>query len=217
MLKENLIKIYSKYLILFSILLFSLSSCTYNEINNLLKEAEFYSNKYLVQNNIIDSDDIIIEDYKYFKIIMDELYNQRMNMTNRQGSKYTSILNRFNKFNYSYFDDIGTIITKTKDDVTIKVGLVIAYNIFDHIVYVELKTRKLDIINLIKEYFLTKNINDINPVNEINIRNELLEIINDIILGTDKAKRILFTMLEPTESTYSQPDYANENGTIIWK
>jgi flagellar FliL protein len=99
---------------------------------------------------------------------------------------------------YSMFTAIGPIRTRTKDaePYSIAVDMVIAYDYNDTAATAELTARVHSLIDFVRAYFNSKLANDLQPENEVKLKQEIIEILNTKFFDTAKARMILFRQLD---------------------
>lgn len=96
----------------------------------------------------------------------------------------------------SYFTELGQLRLSTKPDKNDKSTIIILtplieYDSNNRIFYEELDTKKLQISQIISNYFTSKSINEIKQKNEHAIKSDLLTSINSI-LALGKIEKIFF-------------------------
>ncbi|MBQ7881829.1 MAG: hypothetical protein IJ312_03860 [Treponema sp.] len=96
----------------------------------------------------------------------------------------------------SYFTELGQLRLSTKPDKNDKSTIIILtplieYDSNNRIFYEELDTKKLQISQIISNYFTSKSINEIKQKNEHAIKSDLLASINSI-LALGKIEKIFF-------------------------
>jgi flagellar FliL protein len=95
---------------------------------------------------------------------------------------------------YSYYMDIGPITTKTMDEQN-RIFTVIMFFAFDRndtVTSSELSSRQIELREFVKLHLSTKYAEEFYPINEMKLKNELMEIINTLFLNTGKIKRVFF-------------------------
>jgi len=100
---------------------------------------------------------------------------------------------------YSFFTEIGSITTKTKDinsNFTVKVEMIIGYSIGDDITEKELNTKKDLIRDFVNNYFSEKYKSELMPEYEEELKKEMLKIINTSILNSGRVRIIIFNQLD---------------------
>ena len=98
-----------------------------------------------------------------------------------------------------WYTTLGIIKTQTNDDfpANVIVSLVLGYKKDDKTVIAEITDKKIYIQNYIKQYFMEKSLEEINPQNEELILTELVAGINNILINCDtKIKTARFMQLE---------------------
>ena len=202
-------------IVIASFVMFCFFSCSNSEIDKLLNDAETLINRYNVET---------LKSQTNFESIIDELDKKSENMSAYQLNKYLSILTKvveatknsnvsFNfKFmsnspyigsrpEYSFYDDLETITTNTKDTVNhnIIVKIVIGFDKDDNNSINEFNSKKMQIQDFLKNYFSEKYASDLSPDKESHIRREIMENLNIRFLETARVRTILFNQLDVLE------------------
>jgi flagellar basal body-associated protein FliL len=101
---------------------------------------------------------------------------------------------------YSYYDEIGQIITKTNDDedYAVIVEMFLGYLSEDQDAQEELAAKRRILRNFCRTYFSTKSRTDLFPGNEDAIKREIRELINSQYLDKGEIKMVLFNRLDVT-------------------
>jgi len=196
--------------------LFLLFSCGSNEIDQLLNEADLYLNRNYFNNNISKN---------RFENVMDELDKRSNDMSLRQLEKYVQIMTKvvdlakysnihFNFKNqsdspyvgripeYSYFDGIGRITTRTRDFpivYNVTVEMIIGYDLNDQNANNELINRKDELNDFVRRYFSGKTADELAPEKEEQMKAEIREMLNTRFFDTARARIILFNRLDVME------------------
>ncbi len=107
-----------------------------------------------------------------------------------------NVSSEINQNQKSYFTELGQLRLSTKPDKNDKSTIIILtplieYDSNNRIFYEELDTKKLQISQIISNYFTSKSINEIKQRNEHAIKIDLLENINSI-LALGKIEKIFF-------------------------
>lgn len=107
-----------------------------------------------------------------------------------------NVSSEINQNQKSYFTELGQLRLSTKPDKNDKSTIIILtplieYDSNNRIFYEELDTKKLQISQIISNYFTSKSINEIKQRNEHTIKSDLLENINSI-LALGKIEKIFF-------------------------
>jgi hypothetical protein len=198
---------------LFFILVFCLLfSCVNNEIDKLLNEVHIFISKnnpdqlfeQLTSNDDTFENEEAMAEFTRFIIVMKELENQWINMTDVQKSKYFLLKDGgyIGKPKYSYFNDIGIITARTKDSLinySVTVEMRIAYDLYDFTANKELTSRINELRDFICHYFSEKTVDELETKNEDIIRKELREMLNTKFLETTKIRIIYFSKLDVLE------------------
>jgi flagellar FliL protein len=103
---------------------------------------------------------------------------------------------------YSYYSDIGTITTTTKDEehsVTVEISIGYDLNDNDEEATFELLSRRYEIREFVRRYFMGKTAEELSSQNEENIKQEIRELLNTRLLETARISIILFTSLDVKE------------------
>lgn len=102
---------------------------------------------------------------------------------------------------YAYFDPIGPIITRTKDaaNYSVTVEMVLGYDLEDVAASSELSNRKPELIDFVRSYFTGKYAAEMQPENEVRLKQDIKEILNTRFLDTAKVRIILFNKLDVME------------------
>jgi len=103
---------------------------------------------------------------------------------------------------YSYFTEIGTITTKTRDDInySVTVTMNIGFDQGDQVAASELSVRRLELRDFVRNYFSGKYANELRPENEARLKQDIKEILNTRFLDTGKVRIILFDKLDVMET-----------------
>ena len=100
---------------------------------------------------------------------------------------------------YSWYTDIGTITTRTKDDYSVSVVMNIGYDTTDDTAYSELSSKKFELQAFLQRYFAGKNADELNPENEERIKQDIKEMLNKRFLETARIRDIVFTKFDVME------------------
>jgi len=164
-----------------------------------------------------------------FMIVIDELEKQRINMSVKQLEKYLLLtvdaINLVGTYNtrtgiqqtvitdpsspyvgrrpeYSFFDGIGRITTKTRDfpnTHTVTVEMIIGYDLNDQNANNELLNRQTELNDFVRRYFSGKTADELAPEKEEQMKAELREMLNTRFFDTARARIILFNRLDVME------------------
>ena len=102
---------------------------------------------------------------------------------------------------FSYFTDIGTITTSTRDTAshTVTVTMNIGYPQNDQATASELSMRRLELRDFTRRFFAGKFAEELRPENEERLKREIVEILNTRFLDTGRVRIILFDRLDVME------------------
>lgn len=103
---------------------------------------------------------------------------------------------------YAYYDQIGSITTRTKDPPpgsTVTVEMIIGYDMDNQIASMELISRRWELRDFVRRYFTGKYAADLSPEKEEMMKKEIQEQLNLRFLDTAKARIILFNRLDVNE------------------
>jgi flagellar FliL protein len=104
---------------------------------------------------------------------------------------------------YTIYSDIGSITTKTRDDVknfSVTVQMNIGYNPEDTAAATELNLRRHELRDSVRNYFTRKYAAELQPENEERLKQDIKEILNTRFLDTAKVQIILFDKLDVMEA-----------------
>jgi flagellar basal body-associated protein FliL len=102
------------------------------------------------------------------------------------------------EYTAALYDKFGAIITKTNEDFVVNAEVILSYDLYDLYTINELKLKHYEIKEQIKEYFSTKSIVDLFPTNERAIKEEIREIINNLLIK-GKIYYVYFNRLDVTK------------------
>ena len=100
---------------------------------------------------------------------------------------------------YSYFDMIGSITTRTRDfpvSATVTVEMIIGYDLNDQTASAELTSRRHQIRDFLLFYFANKRAEELTPDRVDDLRKEIREQLNQRLLDKAKVRVILFNRLD---------------------
>jgi flagellar FliL protein len=102
---------------------------------------------------------------------------------------------------YSYYRDIGSITTRTKDPVnhTVTVVMNLGFDLNDTAASSELTSRQLELQDFVRNYFTGKYASELQPENEARLKQDIMEILNTRFLDTGKVRIVLFDKLDVME------------------
>ena len=99
---------------------------------------------------------------------------------------------------YSAYDGIGSITTRTKDATPYNVAVtpVLQYDLNDNSTQTELIARKVELQDFFRRFFSGKYMSELQPENEIKLKNEIKELINTQQLDKARVRNVLFTTFD---------------------
>ena len=99
---------------------------------------------------------------------------------------------------YQMFTSIGLIRTSTRDTIpySVVVDMVIGYDLNDNTAASELTGRLYELRDFVRSYFKSKTADELQPENELRLKQEILETLNTRVLNTGRARIILFNQLD---------------------
>jgi flagellar FliL protein len=103
---------------------------------------------------------------------------------------------------YSYYDSIGSITTRTRDyntSYSVTVEMIIGYDLNDMNSSAELSSRRYELRDFLRRYFTGKYAAELAPEREDEIKKEIREMLNTRFLDTARARLILFNRLDVNE------------------
>ena len=95
---------------------------------------------------------------------------------------------------FSWYTDIGTVTTKTKDNYSVSVVMNIGYDTTDTTAYSELSSKKSELQDFVKRYFSGKSADELQ--NEELLKREIKETLNKRYLETARVRDITFTKFD---------------------
>ena len=100
-----------------------------------------------------------------------------------------------------WYTSLGSIRTKTSDDISasVVVDIALGYKKDDKACSTEITQRNIELKDFLRRYFTQKTIQELKPQNEGNLKIELRNEINDEILSSSKIKDISFIQLDVIE------------------
>jgi len=103
---------------------------------------------------------------------------------------------------FSWYTDIGTVTTRTKDELSHSVSVVmnIGYDQADTVASSELSQRKLELQDFVRRYFASKYAEELKPENEERLKTEIKEQINKRLLENARIRDITFTKFDVMEA-----------------
>ena len=102
---------------------------------------------------------------------------------------------------FSWYTDIGSVTTKTRDTVnyTVTVVMHIGYDQTDTAASSELNGRRYELQEFVRRYFAGKYAHELQPENESRLKQEIREQLNTRYLDTAKVREIAFIRLDVME------------------
>ena len=103
---------------------------------------------------------------------------------------------------YSYYTALGTITTKTRDTTSsysVTLVMNIGYDLGDLEVASELSTRQYELRDFVRSYFTGKYAAELQPENEVRLKQDIREILNTRFLSAGKVRTIVFDKLDIME------------------
>jgi flagellar protein FliL len=103
---------------------------------------------------------------------------------------------------FAWYTDIGTVTTRTKDEMSHSVSVVmnIGYDQTDATAYSELSGRKFELQDFVRRYFAGKYAEELKPENEERLKQEIKETLNKRYLETARVRDITFTKFDVMEA-----------------
>jgi len=103
---------------------------------------------------------------------------------------------------FDWYTDIGTVTTRTKDEQSYSVSVVmnIGYEKGDLNASTELSQRKVELQDFVRRFFAGKFAEDLKPENEERLKKEIQEMLNKRYLETARVRDIAFTKFDVMES-----------------
>jgi flagellar FliL protein len=106
---------------------------------------------------------------------------------------------------YAYYDQIGSITTRTRDypvSSSVTVEMIIGYDLNDSAATLELIGRRHELRDFIRRYFTNKYTSDLLPEKEDDIKREIREQLNTRFLDTARVRLILFNRLDVMDMNF---------------
>ncbi|MCL2180062.1 MAG: flagellar basal body protein FliL [Treponema sp.] len=129
-----------------------------------------------------------------------------VNIVNKGGKNQTVISDASSPYvgkrpEYSYYDLIGSITVRTRDEesASVTVDMIIGYDLNDQVVSAELISRRFELRDFVRRYFTGKTKSDLAPEREEVLKTEIREMLNTRFLDSRGAKLILFNKLDVME------------------
>jgi flagellar FliL protein len=103
---------------------------------------------------------------------------------------------------FSWYTDIGTVTTRTRDELSHSVSVVmnIGYDQTDVSAYSELSGRKFELQDFVRRYFANKYAEELTPENEEKLKTEIKEQLNKRYLENARVRDITFTKFDVMEA-----------------
>jgi len=103
---------------------------------------------------------------------------------------------------FAWYTDIGTVTTRTKDEMSHSVSVVmnIGYDQADQTAFSELSGRKFELQDFVRRYFAGKYAEELTPENEERLKQEIKETLNKRYLETARVRDITFTKFDVMEA-----------------
>jgi len=103
--------------------------------------------------------------------------------------------------NYSWYTNIGSVTTKTRDATSYTVTVVInlGYDQEDVAASSELSQRQYELRDFVRSYFTGKYAEELQPENEARLKKDIQEILNTRFLDTAKIRLVVFDRLDVME------------------
>ena len=129
------------------------------------------------------------------------------NIMNKNGKSQIEMIdpsssNTWKRPAYSWYTEIGSVTTKTKDtdkSYTITVVMNLGYDQEDAAASSELSQRQYDLRDFVRRYFTGKYASELQPENEKQLKQEIKEILNTQFFETAKVREIIFDRLDVME------------------
>jgi len=103
---------------------------------------------------------------------------------------------------YTYYDGIGSIVTRTNDypvSSSVTVEIIIGYDMDNPQASSEFVNRRFQLRDHLRNYFSGKSAAELTPQREEELKAEIREMLNTRFLDTAKAREILFNKLDVME------------------
>ena len=129
------------------------------------------------------------------------------NIMNKGGKSQTVISDPMSPYvgkrpDYSYYDQIGSITTKTRDypvSSSVTVEMILAYDLGDQSATMELIGRRYELRDFVRQYFTGKTSAELVPEREVELKKEIQEMLNTRFLDTARVRLVLFNRLDVAE------------------
>jgi flagellar FliL protein len=102
---------------------------------------------------------------------------------------------------YASFTAIGPVRTRTIDPTpyAVVVDMVLQYDQNDKNAQTELTGRLNELRDFVRSFFNSKTARELQPDNELRVKQEILDALNTRILDSSKVRQVLFTQLDVME------------------
>jgi flagellar FliL protein len=102
---------------------------------------------------------------------------------------------------YTMFTAIGVVRTRTRDvsSHAVVIDMVIGYDLNNNAAATELTSRLYELRDFVRSFFSGKYAVELQPENEAQLKQEIIEYLNTRVLDTAKARMILFNQLDVME------------------
>ena len=103
---------------------------------------------------------------------------------------------------YSYYDQIGSITTRTRDfpvSSSVTVEMILGYDLGDQPATMELVSRRYELRDFVRRYFTGKTAAELVPEREDELKKEIREQLNTRFLDTARVRLVLFNRLDVAE------------------
>ena len=101
---------------------------------------------------------------------------------------------------YSFYDMLGTVTVRTRDNSSVSVEMIIGYDVNDALASTELISRRFEMRDFLRRFFSGKSAAELAPEREEQLKAEIREILNTRFLDTARARIILFNRLDVLEN-----------------
>lgn len=130
------------------------------------------------------------------------------NILNKGGKSQTVISDPLSPYvgkrpEYSYYDTIGSITTRTRDfpvSASVTVEMILGYDFGDQNASMELVSRRYELRDFVRRYFNGKTVAELVPEREEELKKEIREQLNTRFLDTARVRIVLFNRLDVAEN-----------------
>ena len=129
-----------------------------------------------------------------------------VNIMNKGGKTQTVVTDPTSPYvgkrpNYTIYNGIGTVTTRTRDDVNYSVTVVmnLGYDQDDLVASSELSSRQYELRDFVRNYFTGKYAVELQPENEARLKQDIKEILNTRFLDSARIRLVLFDKLDVME------------------